>query len=104
MTADYNNQIFRQLEAVLKKCDSLSQEIVDLKKQHKKEIFELEIKHAKEINKLNERIETLETENTKLREKVNILEDDNDRMKSILNKDSTNSSIPQSKDFKLNFN
>ena len=100
MTADYNNQIFRQLETVLKKCDSLSQEIVDLKKQHKKEIFELEIKHAKEINKLNERIETLETENTKLREKVNILQDDNDRMKSILNKDSTNSSIPPSKDDK----
>ena len=40
MTADYNNQIFRQLETVLKKCDNLSQEIVDLKKQHKKEIFE----------------------------------------------------------------
>ena len=100
MTANYNNQIFRQLEEVLKKCDSLSQEIVDLKKQHKKEIFELEIKHAKEINKLNERIETLEVENTELREKVNILQDDNDRMKSILNKDSTNSSIPPSKDDK----
>lgn len=100
MASNYDRHIFRQLEEVLKKCDNLSQEIRDIKKEHKKEIFELEVKHAKEINELNKKIENLEVENEKLKEKNKILENDNDRMKAILNKDSTNSSIPPSKDEK----
>ena len=100
MASNYDRHIFRQLEEVLKKCDNLSQEIRDIKKEHKKEIFELEVKHAKEINELNKKIENLEVENKKLKEKNKILENDNDRMKAILNKDSTNSSIPPSKDEK----
>ena len=67
---------------------------------HKKEIFELEVKHAKQINELNVKIENLEKENEKLTEENKILKNDNDRMKSILNKDSSNSSIPPSKDEK----
>ena len=100
MTSNYDRHIFKQLEEVLKKCDNLSQEIRDIKKEHKKEIFELEVKHAKEINELNKKIENLEVENEKLKEKNKILKNDNDRMKAILNKDSTNSSIPPSKDEK----
>ena len=50
-TANYNNQMFKQLQEVMKKCDGLSQEIKNIKEEHKKEIFELEVKHAKEINK-----------------------------------------------------
>ena len=45
-----------ELEDVLKKCDSLSQEIKDIKKQHKQEIYELNQKHEKEVKKLNEKI------------------------------------------------
>ena len=56
-TANYNNQMFKQLQEVMKKCDGLSQEIKNIKEEHKKEIFELEVKHAKEINKLNVKIE-----------------------------------------------
>ena len=41
MASNYDKHIFRQLEDVLKKCDSLSQEIKDLKEQHKKEIYEI---------------------------------------------------------------
>ncbi len=96
-TANYNNQMFKQLQEVMKKCDGLSQEIKNIKEEHKKEIFELEVKHAKEINKLNVKIENLEIEKEKLKEENKILKNDNDRMKSILNKDSSNSSIPPSK-------
>ena len=99
-TANYNNQMFKQLQEVMKKCDGLSQEIKNIKEEHKKEIFELEVKHAKEINKLKNKIENLEIEKEKLKEENKILKNDNDRMKSILNKDSSNSSIPPSKDEK----
>ena len=58
------------------------------------------MKHAKEINKLNVKIENLEIEKNKQKEENKILKNDNDRMKSILNKDSSNSSIPPSKDEK----
>lgn len=102
MASNYDKHIFRQLEYVLKKCDNLSQEIKDIKSEHKKEIkkmklsheqeiFELKAEHKKEINHLNEKIENLENENQ-------MLKNDNDRMRAILNKDSTNSSIPPSKD------
>ena len=100
MASNYDKHIFRQLEDVLKKCDNLSQEIKDIKEEHKKEIFELEVKHAKQINELNVKIENLEKENEKLTEENKILKNDNDRMKSILNKDSSNPSIPPSKDEK----
>ena len=100
MASNYDKHIFRQLEDVLKKCDNLSQEIKDIKEEHKKKIFELEVKHAKQINELNVKIENLEEENEKLTEENKILKNDNDRMKSILNKDSSNSSIPPSKDEK----
>ena len=35
---DYNNQVFKQLQAVMEKCDDLSQEIKDIKKRAQKRI------------------------------------------------------------------
>ncbi len=35
MASNYDKHIFRQLEDVLKKCDNLSQEIKDIKGEHK---------------------------------------------------------------------
>ena len=74
MTSNYDKQVFRQLEDVLKKCDNLSQEIKDIRKEHKKEIkeiklaheqeiYELKAEHKKEVKQLNEKIENLENEN-----------------------------------------
>lgn len=100
MTSNYQNQIFKQLEEVLKKCDNLSEEIIEIKNKHKKEMFELDVKHSKEINKLNDKIDNLERENEKLKEENKLYKNDNDRIKAILNKDSSNSSIPPSKDEK----
>ena len=53
MATTYDRHIFKQLEEVMKKCDNLSQEIKDIKKQHKQEIFELNKKHEEEVKKLN---------------------------------------------------
>ncbi len=92
MTSNYDRHIFRQLEEVLKKCDSLSQEIKDIKKQHKQEIYKLNQKHEKEVKKLNEKINSLEKENAELKEKVDILEGKSNQ------KNSSNSNIPPSKD------
>ena len=92
MASNYDKHIFRQLEEVLKKCDSLSQEIKDIKKQHKQEIYELKQKHEKEVKKLNEKINSLEKENIELKEEVDILEGKSNQ------KNSSNSSMPPSKD------
>ena len=92
MASNYDKHIFRQLEDVLKKCDSLSQEIKDLKEQHKQEIFELNQKHEKEVKALNDKIDSLEKENVELKEKVDVLEGKSNQ------KNSTNSSTPPSKD------
>lgn len=97
-TANYNNQIFKQLEKVMAKCDNLSSEIKDIKIKHSIEISNLKQEHKKEINKLNQKIETLEKENAYLKIENKILRDENDRLKGIINKDSSNSSIPPSKD------
>ena len=92
MASNYDKHIFRQLEDVLKKCDSLSQEIKDLKEQHKKEIYELNQNHEKEVKALNDKIDSLEKENAELKEKVDVLEGKSNQ------KNSTNSNIPPSKD------
>lgn len=105
-TADYNNQIFKQVQELINKCDSLSadmkrerkehkKEMNDLRAQHQKEIYELRAEHKKEISELNQRVEKLEVENKKLK-------NDNDRLKKIINNDSNNSSKPPSSDIKRN--
>lgn len=90
-SADYNNQLFKQLEEVLKKCDSLS---ADIKRERK------EFKREKEI--LNERINNLENKVSKLEKEKEKLQNDNDRLKKIINNDSNNSSKPPSSDIKKN--
>lgn len=99
---DYNNQVFKQLQAVMEKCDDLSQEIKDVKREHKKEILELKAKHIKEIDNLNNKIDLLEQENVCLKSENQKLRNDNDRLKKQLNNDSNNSSKPPSSDIKKN--
>lgn len=90
--------MFKQLQEVMRKCDDLSQEIKENKKKHKKELLEIEAKYIHKINKLEEKVDTLEKEISELKDENKILKDDNDRLKGLLNKNSTNSSIPPSKD------
>lgn len=87
--------MYKQLEEVMKKCDSLSQDIKEIKVAHKKEIKKIKEEHKKEVNELNNKIKILENENEKLR-------NENDRLKKIVNNDSDNSSTPPSNDIKPN--
>lgn len=86
---DYNNQVFKQLQEVMKKCDDLSLEI---KQERKKFNKEKKILNEK-IKKLENKVEKLESENQKLR-------NDNDRLKKQINNNSNNSSKPPSSDIK----
>ena len=104
MASNYDKHIFRQLEDVLKKCDNLSQEIKDIKKEHKEEIKKLKEQHSEEIHNLKEEhkkeVKQLNSKIEKLEDENKLLKDDNTSIKAILNRDSTNSSIPPSKDEK----
>lgn len=80
--SNYENGMFNQLQEIMGRLDSVE-------KEHKQEIGHLkdEISDLKKENKL------LHTENQLLRE-------DNARLRSIINNDSSNSSLPPSTDQK----
>lgn len=82
---DYQNQMMRQIEDLINRCDDLSRQIEKERKEHKKEKKELN----ERIKKLENKVDTLEKENKKLK-------DENTRLKAQLNKDSSNSSKPSS--------
>ena len=87
--SDYSRDIFRQLNELMERCDKFDSEMKDIKKSHKKE-----------VKILNKKIDTLTKENTKLKEENKNLRADNARMKSILNNNSSNTSLPPSTDQK----
>lgn len=89
MKADYNRDIFRQLEETLQRLDKMESTLENTK-----------IEHKIEIGHLNDRIDTLEKENTALKIENTRLKDDNERLRRIINNDSTNSSLPPSSDTK----
>lgn len=96
---DYSNQVFNQLQEVLKKCDDLSQEVKTIEKRtekkFKKQIKEMKKEYENKIENLEEEVKELKVENQKLR-------DDNDRLKKQINNNSNNSSKPPSSDIKRN--
>ena len=81
---DYNKDLFKQVQEMIKKCDNLSSEI-----KTQKIYFE-------------DKIENLETENKALKIENQKLREDNDRLKKIINNNSDNSSKPPSTDTKKN--
>ena len=81
--------IFKQLQEVLERGDRIENEMKVMKVEHKVE-----------VNKLNDRIDFIEKENTGLRKDNQLLKDDNERMRRIINNDSSNSSLPPSTDQK----
>lgn len=104
MGGNYQKDLYKQLMEVMAKVDSLESE----QKQDKKEIRCLtsEVTGLRRENAaLRKKVSSLEKENFVLTEKCvklekenMLLRNDNERMKRILNNDSSNSSIPPSKD------
>ena len=62
------------------------------------ELDTVEKESAQIIDTLNKRIDTLENENLALKKENQLLKDDNARLKSIINNDSSNTSLPPSTD------
>ena len=95
----YISDIYKQLESVMIKCDSLSVQVKTIKK-------ETETKLKKEIKELKKHYEAriLELENTNIEKdaKIEKLENEIDRLKKQINNDSDNSSNPPSSDIKPN--
>lgn len=96
---DYSNQVFKQLQEVMKKCDDLSHEVKTIEKKTEKK-FKKQLKEQKEY--FTQKIEVLEKENKELKIENKKLRNDNDRLKKIINNDSNNSSKPPSSDIKRN--
>ena len=104
MGGNYEKSIYNQLMEVMTKLDVMDAE----SKRDRKEIALLtsEITQLRKDNaSLSEEVTALKKENSELHEKCDKLEkentllrDDNERMKRQLNNDSSNSSIPPSKD------
>ena len=80
MGRNYEKDLFQHLQETIKKVDCLTDEITTLKKEHKKEI------------------ETLKTENQQLRKENQALHIENQKLKSIINRNSGNSSKPPASD------
>ncbi len=80
MGGNYEKGMYNQLMEVMARLDSFEKE------------------HKQEVTLLNEEITELKKENKQLREENQILRDDNARLRSIINNDSSNSSLPPSSD------
>ena len=78
--SDYGSGMYQQLMEIMGRLDSVEKE------------------HKKEVRQLKEEISDLKTENKLLREENQILREDNARLKSIINNDSSNTSLPPSTD------
>ena len=93
----YISDLYIQLQEVMNKCDNLSLQVKNIKKEtenkYKLEVKKLKKEHCEEINILNDKIKKLENENKKLK-------NENDRLRKQLNNNSNNSSKPPSSDIK----
>ena len=78
----YKNGIYRQLQELMERMDSVEKE------------------HKQEVKGFKEEISCLKKENKILCEENQLLRDDKARLKSIINNDSSNTSLPPSTDRK----
>lgn len=84
MAANYEKNMYNQLMDVTSRLDSFEE------------------KYKRDTTELKAEISALKTENTQLRGENKLLRDDNARLKSIINNDSSNTSLPPSSGLKSN--
>lgn len=82
MGGNYEKGMYNQLMEVMARLDTFEKE------------------HKQQVTVLNEEITELKKENKQLREENQLLKEDNARLKSIINNDSSNTSLPPSTDQK----
>lgn len=101
-SANYNNQMFKQIEELMKEVSSVKADLKETKLKNSEEIRTLKLEHQKEIQRLKKENELLREEIKQKDKKIEILETEVDRLKKIINNDSNNSSNPPSSDNKPN--
>lgn len=104
MGGNYAKSVYNQLVEVMEKLDFMEAE----HRKDRREIADLtcEVKSLRkenaclkeEVSGLRQKISALEEENRRLEKENGLLRDDNERMKRILGNNSSNSSLPPSKD------
>lgn len=82
MAGNYEKSMYNQLMEVMARLDAVE-----------KDLHVEKIEHKEDVDRLNTKIDNLTQEN-------NLLRDDNARLKSIINNDSSNTSLPPSTDEK----
>lgn len=82
MAGNYEKGIYNQLMEVMARLESVEKD------------------YKKDVNCLNHKIDEITKENHELRKENQLLRDDNARLKSIINNDSSNTSLPPSTDQK----
>lgn len=82
MGGNYEKSIYNQLMEVIARLDAVE-----------RELYTEKIEHKNDVDRLNAKIDSLEHENQ-------LLKDDNARLRSIINNDSSNTSLPPSTDQK----
>ena len=80
--SNYENGMYQQLMEIMGRLENVEKD------------------SAQKIDTLNKRIDTLENENLALKQENQLLKEDNARLKSIINNDSSNTSLPPSTDQK----
>ena len=96
------NDMFKQLQDVMNKCDSLSSDIKTLKIEHKKEIKNLKKDFKIKEDMFNQEVVSLKKTIVEKDKQIEKLENEVDRLKSQIDKDSDTSSKPPSSDIKPN--
>ena len=81
-SSDYGSGMYQQLMDIMGRLDSVEKE------------------HKQEVKELKRELSDLKKENKNLREENQLLKEDNARLKSLLNNDSSNTSLPPSTDQK----
>ena len=104
MGGNYGKNVFNQLMEVMAKLDTMEQEHKQNRGEIKSltnEVSSLRNENAslrEEVSGLKEECVTLKEKNTVIEKENLLLRNDNERMKRILGNDSSNSSLPPSKD------
>lgn len=104
MGGNYEKGVYKQLMEVMEKLNAMESEHCRDRKEVKEltsEVTGLRKENAhlrEEVSHLKQKTTSLEEENTGLKAEHHLLHEDNERMKRILDNDSSNSSIPPSKD------
>ena len=80
--SDYGNGMYQQLQEIMERLETVEKE------------------SKQKIETLNKRIDTLEKENQNLKKENQLLRNDNARLQSIIDNDSSNTSLPPSTDQK----